>query len=107
MLLRSLKISTILLLIDILIAFLVRAVVYPLETFGDLLLIEIAVLFLLAGFVDFGASVAVVEFRKSVFGSSETFSAEKRKASERRAASLVGSGIILLVILIILAVFRI
>ena len=106
-LLRSLKISASLLLINVLTTFLVRDVVYPLEIFGDMLLVEIALLFLLAGFVDFGTSVALVQFRKSVFASKETFSAEKRKEAERRAIALVGSGLILLAILIILAVIRI
>ncbi|MGD0422751.1 MAG: hypothetical protein ABSA92_04770 [Candidatus Bathyarchaeia archaeon] len=87
-------------------AFLLRGVIYPLETFGDMLLLETALLFLFAGFVDFGTSVAFVQFRKSVFASKETFSAEKRKDAERRAIALVGSGICLFVILIVLALFR-
>ena len=107
MLLRSLKISAILLLFDVVTAFLVRRIIYPLETFGDLLLVEIALLFLLAGFVDFGTSVSFTQFRKSVFGSKETFSGQKRKDAERRAIALVGSGVISLIILIMLALFRI
>ena len=69
-------------------------------------MVETALLFLLAGFVDFGTSVAFVQFRKSVFASKETFSAQKRKDAERRAMALVGSGTSLFAILIILAVFR-
>ena len=103
---RALKLSISLLLIDVLAAFLVRGIIDPFETFGDMLLVEIALLFLFAGFVDFGTSVAIVQFRKSVFNSKESFSAEKRKEAERRAISLVCSGVSLLVILIVLAVFR-
>ena len=103
---RSLKISAILLVLDMLCAFLLRSFVYPLETFGDMLLVETALLFLFAGFVDFGTSVAFVQLRKLVFASKETFSAQKRKDSERRAIALVGSGMSLFAILIILAVLR-
>jgi hypothetical protein len=100
---RSLKISAGLLFVDLLIAFLLRGVINPFETFGDMLLVETASLFLLAGFVDFGTSVGFVQFRKFVFASKETFSSEKRKEAERRAMGLVGSGLILLSILIALA----
>ncbi len=106
MLFRSLKVSGILLVLDMLSAFLLRGSIYPLETFGDMLLVETALLFLLAGFVDFGTSVAFVQFRKSVFASKEIFSAQKRKDAERRAIALVGSGMSLFAILIILAVLR-
>jgi len=100
---RSVKISVTLLLLDSVIAFLLRDIIYPFETFGDMLLIETASLFLLAGFIDFGASVSFVQFRKLVFTSNETFSSIKRKEAERRAMGLVGSGIILLAFLVALA----
>jgi hypothetical protein len=104
---RSLKISVSLLLVDVLTAFLVRGYIYPIETFGDMLMVETALGFLLAGFVDFATSVAFVQFRRSVFASKERFSAEKRKHAERRAIALVASGVILLSILIMLAVFKV
>jgi hypothetical protein len=72
-----------------------------------MLMVETALLFLLAGFVDIGTSVAFVQFRKSVFASKEAFSAEKRKDAERRAIALVVSGVMLLMILVILAVLRV
>jgi hypothetical protein len=106
-LLRSLKISAGLLFIDGLTAFLLRGFVYPFETLGDMLLVETASLFLLAGFVDFGTSLGFVQFRKSVFASKESFSSEKRKEAERRATILVGSGIILFSILILLAKIKV
>jgi len=105
-LLRVLKISASLLFIDVLTAFLVGGVIDPFETFGDMLLVETALLFLFAGIVDFGTSVAILQFRRSVFNSKETFSAQKRKEAERRAIALVSSGTVLLVILIMLAKFR-
>lgn len=105
-LLRSLKVSTILLLINVLTAFLIRGIIDPLETFGDMLLVETALLFLFAGIVDFGTSIAIIQFRKSLFNTKETYSAEKRKEAEKRAVALVGSGMNLLVILIILAIIK-
>ena len=103
---RSIKISITLLFINALSAFLIRSVIDPLETFGDMLMVETALLFLFAGIVDFGTSVAIVQFRKTVFNSKETFSAQKRKESEKRAIALVSSGISLLAILITLALLR-
>ena len=106
-LVRSLKISSSLLFIDILITFLLRDFIYPFETFGDMLLVEIALLFLIAGFSDFGTSLAFAEFRKLVFGYKEAYSLQRRKDAERRALAFVGSGVTLLIILIILAAFKI
>jgi hypothetical protein len=104
---RSLKISAFLVLVDGLIGILLRGIIYPLETFGDMLLVEAAVLFLLAGIIDFGASVGFAQFRKSLLLSREAYSPEKRKESERRAIALAGSGACLLAILILLAALRI
>jgi hypothetical protein len=72
-----------------------------------MLLVETALLFLLGGIVDYGSSSSFVHFRKSVFSSKETFSPDKRKEAERRALALVGSGAILLGVLILLAALRI
>ena len=103
---RSLKIATALLLIDGLVGFLLATIINPVELFGDMLLVETALLFLLAGIVDYGSSVGFVQFRKSIFSSKETYSPDKRKDVERRAVALVGSGAILLGVLILLAVLR-
>ena len=107
---RSLKISAILLVVDWIGVFLFRSHIYPYEFFGDLLLIETAALFLVAGILDLGSSVGFAGFRKLFFtqtrrASEESFSASKRKDTERRALVLVVSGSTLFVILVLLAVF--
>jgi hypothetical protein len=104
---RSIKISAALVLLDGLIGIFLRGIIYPIETFGDILLVEAAVLFLLAGIVDFGTSVGFAQFRKSLLLSKQAYSPEKRKESERRAIQLACSGALLLAILILLAAFRI
>ena len=102
---RSVKISAILIAVDAVSAFLLSGFIHPVETFGDMLLVETALLFVFAGFVDFGTSVAFVQFRNSVFASKETFSAQKRKDAERRAIALVASGATLFAIMVIFAIF--
>jgi len=107
---RSLRISGILLIVDWIGVFRFRNYVYPYELFGDLLLIETAALFLVAGILDFGSSVGFVGFRRFFFthsrrSSEESFSASKRKDTERRAMVLVVSGLTLFVILVLLAGF--
>jgi hypothetical protein len=104
---RSLKIATALLLIDGLVGFLLSAIIYPVELFGEMLLVETALLFLFAGIVDYGSSVGFVQFRKSIFSSKETYSPDRRKAVERRAVALVGSGAILLGVLILMTAIRV
>jgi len=106
---RSLRISAILLIVDWIAVYLSRNYVYPYELFGDLLLIETAALFLVAGILDFGTSVGFAGF-KSFFthsrrSSEESFSASTRKDTERRAMVLVVSGFTLFVILVLLANF--
>jgi hypothetical protein len=103
---RSLKIATALLLIDGLVGVVLSTIIYPVELFGDMLLLETALLFLFAGIVDYGSSSGFIQFRKAVFSSKETFSPDKRKEAERRAVALVGSGAILLGVLILLAALR-
>jgi len=102
---RSVKISLILVVVDTVSAFLLRGFIHPVESFGDMLLVETALLFVFAGFVDLGTSVAFVQFRRSVFASREAFSAQKRKEAERRAIALIASGAILFAIMIISAIF--
>lgn len=74
------------------------------EIVGDLLALEVAVLFVVAGILDFSSSVAVAQFRSRVLASKEGFSASKRKDIERRALVFVISGIALFAILVLLAV---
>ena len=101
--LKSLKMSGALLVIDFLASFLLRNYLYPFEVLGDLLLVETAVLFLTAGIIDFGSSLGFVQFKKTMGSSKEPFSAEKRKEMERRALVFVVSGSTLLGFLVLFA----
>jgi len=103
--LKSLKMSGALLVIDSLASFLLRNYVNPFEVFGDLLLIESAALFLTAGIIDFGSSLGFVQFKKAMASSKEPFSAAARKDMERRALVFVTSGSTLLGLLVLFAVF--
>jgi uncharacterized membrane protein YedE/YeeE len=78
----------------------------PYMVFGNLLLIETAALFLIAGIIDFGSSLAFFQLRKSISTKRDTYSANKRKDSERRALVLVCSGGTLFGILILLAILN-
>jgi hypothetical protein len=104
---KSFKISGLLLLIDSLASLLLHGYVYPIDIFGDVLLMEIAALFLVAGIMDFGSSLGFIQFRKTMSSSKESFSAERRKTIERRALVFVVSGLTLLVILLLLAVITV
>ncbi len=88
---------------------LVASVVSILLTFspsgilGDLLLLEVAALFITAGLIDFSSSAALVQVRRALLSSSEQFSSSKRKDTERKAMVLVFAGSILLAAMIVLA----
>lgn len=101
--LRAFRISGLLVVVNGLVVLLVRAIINPLELFGDLLLIEVSALFLLAGIVDFGSSLSFAQFRKALSGSKHEFRPELRKEAERRALVLVVSGATLFVIMVVLA----
>lgn len=106
--LKSLKISGMLLVIDFLGELLLRNLLYSYEVLGDLLLIETAALFLMAGIVDFGSSPGFIQLRRTMSSSKDSFSPipSQRKDSERRALVFVFSGTTLFLILVLLAILR-
>ncbi len=75
----------------------------PSGILGDLLLLEVAALFLTAGLIDFSSSAALLHVRRALLSSTEQFSSSKRKDTERRAMVLVFAGLILLAAMIVLA----
>jgi ABC-type phosphate transport system permease subunit len=97
-----------LLVIDFLGELFLRNLLYTYEVLGDLLLIETAALFLMAGIVDFGSSLGFVQFRRTMSSSKESFSltSSERKDSEKRALVFVFSGATLFLILVLLAILR-
>jgi hypothetical protein len=74
------------------------------EAVGDLMLVEVAILFLVAGLIDFSSSVGAVQFRKAVLGSKQEYSQSAHKDAERKAAVLVLAGVFMFVVLTVVAV---
>ncbi len=75
------------------------------ETLGDFILVEAAVLFILAGFIDFSSSIGGTQLRKAILGSSEEYSSSKHKEVEKKAAAFVICGLVLLMLLVIFAAY--
>jgi hypothetical protein len=71
---------------------------------GDLLLVEIAVLFIVGGIFEIGSSAGMMGFRK-LFSPNMEYSASKRKEAERRAMVFLVAGFLLLVVMITLATY--
>jgi hypothetical protein len=71
---------------------------------GDLLLTEVAVLFLAAGVLDFSSSFAMTAFRK-LLSSNVDRSLDRRKESERNALVFLMAGLLLLVVLSSLSIY--
>jgi hypothetical protein len=92
--------------VDGLAAFLLISMHYTfIETFGDLALVEVAVLFILAGLVDFASSVGMAQLRKSFVRGEKGYSASKHKESERQAAILIVAGVVLFLSLVAVGIY--
>jgi hypothetical protein len=103
----SLQLTLVLLAVDGGVAYVLTIFHYTLvESLGDLMLAEVAVLFILAGVLDFASSIGVAQFRKTFLGSKQGYSSSKHKSSLRSASILLVAGLMLLAILIVAAVFR-
>ena len=74
------------------------------EVIGDLMLVEVAILFLVAGLIDFASSVGSVQFRKSILGSKQEYSQSAHKEAERKAAVLVLAGVFMFIVLTVVAI---
>jgi hypothetical protein len=77
------------------------------EIMGDLMLAEAAALFIIAGLVDFSASLGAVAFRKIILKSKGEYSAITHKEYERKASVFLIAGLILLGILVLVAAYSI
>jgi hypothetical protein len=88
-------------------AYLLTFVKYAfIEVIGDLMLGEVAVLFILAGLLDFGSSIGMIQFRRVVLASKEGYSSSKHKESERKASVLCLTGLFLFSILIVATIYK-
>jgi hypothetical protein len=102
----SLQLTLVLLAVDGGVAYVLTILHYTLvESLGDLMLAEVAVLFILAGVLDFASSIGVAQFRKTFLGSKQGYSSSKHKASHQSASVLLITGLILLAILIVATVY--
>jgi len=102
---RSLLIAASAILSDGLVSFGVTFLGFSfIEIVGDLILVEVAILFLIAGIIDFSTSVGAAQFRKTVLGSKQEYSQPAHKEAGRRALVLVLAGTFMFVMLIAIAV---
>jgi hypothetical protein len=74
------------------------------ETIGDLMLVEAAILFLVAGLIDFSSSIGGAQFRKTVLGAKQEYSQSAHKEAERGAMVLVLAGVFTFLVLMAIAV---
>ena len=74
------------------------------EVIGDLMLVEVAILFVVAGIIDFSSSVGASHLRKALLGSKQEFSALTHKEAERKALVLVLAGAFMFLIVVVIAV---
>ncbi len=101
---RSVKVSAFLGIVDLGAALLSTFFEFsPSAMLGNLLLLEIALLFILAGLLDFSSSIGMVQFKRVVLSSKDEFSGTRRKEAERSALVYVFAGLILLAVMILLA----
>ena len=106
--LRALKIAALLSLVNSLIALLPFSPIVdssPIGVMGDLMLLEVAALFILAGILDFASSIGMTQFRKTFLSSKEQYSPEKRREKERTAMVFLFTGLILLLAMIFLTTY--
>jgi hypothetical protein len=104
---QSLKYSGIILAGDLVVAFLPFSSWIDssrIGTVGDLILVEVAVLFMIAGILDISSSAGMAGFRK-LFSPNVEFSSAKRREVERKAMVFLICGFLLLVAMIVLAIY--
>jgi hypothetical protein len=76
------------------------------ELLGDLMLLEVAILFIAAGLLDFSSSIGAVQFRKVILGSKEAYSRSAHSEAEKRAVVFFMTGLIIFMILIGIAIIN-
>jgi len=73
---------------------------------GDLMLLEVAILAILGGLIEFSRSKGVYEFRRVVFHSGEQFSTTKHLEASERAIVFFSAALALFLPLILLALLE-
>ena len=74
------------------------------EVMGDLMLVEVAALFLIAGLIDFSSSVGAAHLRRAMLGSKQEYSSLAHKEAGQKALVLVLSGTFMFAVLIVFAI---
>ena len=104
---RSVRLASVLLVADGLAAYGLTFLSYRfIEIMGDLMLIEVAILFLIAGLLDFFTSIGAAQFRKTLLGSKQGYSSSRHKETEKKALVFFLGGLIIFLILIVLALYK-
>jgi hypothetical protein len=78
----------------------------PVGVLGDLMLVEVGLLAILGGFLEFSRSKGVFEFRRLAFGEEEEFSSGKHTEASRSAVTFFSAALLLFSLLIVLALLE-
>jgi hypothetical protein len=78
----------------------------PLAVLGDLMLVQVGLLTIRGGFIEFSRSKGVYEFRRLAFGEEEEFSSAKHREASRSAVAFFSAALILFSLLIVLALLE-
>ena len=78
----------------------------PLGVLGDLMLVQVGLLTILGGFLEFSRSKGVYEFRRLAFGEEEEFSSAKHREASRSAVAFFSAALLLFSLLIVLALLE-
>ena len=73
---------------------------------GDLLLLEVAILAILGGLVEFSGSIGVYEFRHLLFHTKEELSPTRHKDASKRALVAFCAALVLFSVLVVLALWE-
>ena len=75
------------------------------SVYGDIMLSEVAALFILAGLMDFSTSIGMEQFKKTFLRTTDERSPSEKKATQQKAIVVLVTGLLLLLILVGLAVY--
>jgi len=78
----------------------------PLGVLGDLVLVEVGLLAIIGGFLEFSKSKGVYEFRRLAFGEEEEFSSAKHGEAWRSAIAFFSAALLLFSFLIVLGLLE-
>jgi len=78
----------------------------PLGVLGELMLVQVGLLTILGGFLEFSRSKGVYEFRRVAFGEEEEFSSAKHREASRSAVAFFSAALLLFSLLIVLALLE-